>query len=49
MKVDNFKNSDNKRAYFYLLIPRGMDAKAKISVQFFSAEDGGVRVSADRD
>jgi MarR family transcriptional regulator, temperature-dependent positive regulator of motility len=34
VKAKNFKNSANKRAYFYVLTPRGMEAKAKISVRF---------------
>ncbi len=33
LKVNNFKNSANKRAYFYVLTPRGMEAKATISVR----------------
>jgi MarR family transcriptional regulator, temperature-dependent positive regulator of motility len=34
VKAKNFKNSANKRAYFYVLTPRGMEAKAKMSVRF---------------
>ena len=34
VKVNNFKNSANKWAYFYVLTPRGMEAKARISVRF---------------
>ena len=34
VKAGNFKNSSNKWAYFYVLTPRGMEAKARISVQF---------------
>ena len=34
VKVSNFKNSANKWAYFYVLTPRGIEAKAKISVRF---------------
>ena len=34
VKANNFKNSANKRAYFYVLTPRGIEAKAKISVRF---------------
>jgi EPS-associated MarR family transcriptional regulator len=30
----NFKNSSNKRAYLYILTPKGIEAKAKISVRF---------------
>ncbi len=36
VKANNFKNSDNKRAYFYVLTPRGIEAKAKISVRFLA-------------
>jgi EPS-associated MarR family transcriptional regulator len=34
VKANNFKNSSNKLAYFYKLTPRGIEAKAKISVRF---------------
>ena len=34
VKVRNFKNSANKRAYFYKLTPKGIEAKARISVRF---------------
>ena len=34
VKARNFKNSDNKRSYFYLLTPSGMEAKARITVKF---------------
>tara|TARA_R110001599_G_C12274970_1_gene662058 strand:+ start:5784 stop:6143 length:360 start_codon:yes stop_codon:yes gene_type:complete len=34
VKAGNFKNSSNKIAYFYVLTPRGIEAKAKISVRF---------------
>ena len=34
VKAENFKNSANKRAYLYLLTPKGMEAKARISVRF---------------
>ena len=36
IKANNFKNSDNKRAYFYKLTPRGIEAKAKMSVRFLA-------------
>lgn len=36
VKAGNFKNSDNKRAYFYVLTPRGIEAKAKMSVRFLA-------------
>ena len=34
VKAKNFKNSANKRAYLYILTPKGIEAKAKISVNF---------------
>ncbi len=34
VKANNFKNSANKLAYFYVLTPRGIETKAKISLQF---------------
>lgn len=34
VKAKNFKNSANKRAYFYILTPKGIETKARISVRF---------------
>ena len=34
VKVNNFKNSNNKAAYAYLLTPKGIEEKARISVRF---------------
>lgn len=34
VKVANFKNSHNKAAYMYLLTPRGMKAKARLTMRF---------------
>lgn len=34
VKACNFKNSANKRAYWYVLTPKGIEAKARISVRF---------------
>lgn len=34
IKAKNFKNSANKRAYLYILTPKGIEAKTKISVRF---------------
>ena len=34
VKANNFRNSSNKRAYLYLLTPRGIEAKAVVTVQF---------------
>ena len=34
IKADNFKNSKNKIAYFYLITPMGIEEKAKITYRF---------------
>lgn len=34
VKVGNFTNSDNKVAYMYLLTPRGIEHKAKLTMRF---------------
>ncbi len=34
VKANNFKNSANKRAYLYILTPKGIETKARISVRF---------------
>lgn len=34
IKVLNVKNSDNKLAYRYLLTPRGLEQKARVTVKF---------------
>ena len=34
VKANNFRNSKNKKGYAYLLTPRGIEEKAKITVQF---------------
>ena len=34
VKARNFKNSSNKWAYFYVLTPKGIETKTKISVRF---------------
>ena len=34
VKARNFRNSNDKRAYFYMLTPKGIDEKARISVAF---------------
>ena len=34
IKARNFKNSDNKRAYLYVLTPNGIEEKSRISVSF---------------
>ncbi len=34
LKVNNFRNSDNKLAYAYVLTPRGIEEKARMTVHF---------------
>jgi EPS-associated MarR family transcriptional regulator len=34
VKARNFSNSQNKRAYLYILTPQGMEAKARIAARF---------------
>ncbi len=34
VKINNFRNSDNKLAYTYLLTPSGMEQKAFMTVEF---------------
>ena len=34
IKVKNFRNSDNKLGYVYLVTPRGIESKATITVRF---------------
>jgi EPS-associated MarR family transcriptional regulator len=35
IKASNFKNSNSKAAYAYLLTPHGMERKAQITLRFF--------------
>jgi len=34
LKVNNFRNSDNKLAYAYLLTPHGVEERARITMHF---------------
>lgn len=34
VKASNFKNNANKRAYLYVLTPKGIETKARVSVRF---------------
>jgi EPS-associated MarR family transcriptional regulator len=34
LKVSNFRNSENKLAYAYLLTPRGVEQKTRMTVEF---------------
>lgn len=40
LKMQNFRNSDNKRAYAYLLTPAGVAAKAELTVRFLRHKMG---------
>ena len=35
LKINNFRTSDNKRAYMYYLTPKGMKDKARVTLRFF--------------
>jgi EPS-associated MarR family transcriptional regulator len=34
LKINNFRNSDNKLAYAYLLTPQGIESRARMTVEF---------------
>ena len=34
VKIDNFKKSKNKFGYMYILTPKGISAKAKLTINF---------------
>jgi EPS-associated MarR family transcriptional regulator len=36
VKAENYRNSENKLAYFYLLTPSGIAAKAELTKQFLA-------------
>ncbi|MFY9260269.1 MAG: MarR family EPS-associated transcriptional regulator [Gallionella sp.] len=38
VKVNNFRGSDNKRAYSYLLTPQGVEEKARMTVLFLQCK-----------
>jgi EPS-associated MarR family transcriptional regulator len=40
LKATNFKNSNNKAAYMYLLTRRGIREKARLTVRFLSIKMG---------
>ncbi len=35
VKAGNFKQSKNRKAYMYLLTPRGLEEKVKVTLRFF--------------
>lgn len=38
IKVNNFRNNANKRAYLYLLTPKGIEEKATTTVRFLKVK-----------
>ena len=38
VKVNNFRNNVNKRAYLYLLTPRGIDEKTRVTLRFLKVK-----------
>ena len=38
VKVNNFQSNPNKRSYIYLLTPRGIEAKASLTIEFLKAK-----------
>lgn len=38
IKATNFKNARNKAAYMYLLTPRGIEEKARVTARFLRAK-----------
>lgn len=38
IKANNFRNSQNKKAYFYYLTPKGMEEKASITLRFLKCK-----------
>lgn len=35
VKANNFRNNPNKRAYLYLLTPKGIEEKTRVTLRFF--------------
>jgi EPS-associated MarR family transcriptional regulator len=38
LKIKNFRNSDNKLAYAYVLTPQGIESRARMTVQFLKCK-----------
>jgi len=38
IKINNFKNSQNKTQYSYLLTPTGIEEKTKLTIEFLKAK-----------
>ena len=51
VKVNNFRNSSNKRAYLYVLTPRGLSEKSRNTLRFLerkTAEFDALRKEIER-
>jgi EPS-associated MarR family transcriptional regulator len=44
VKVNNFKNSNNKRAYMYVLTAYGIEEKVKVTYRFFQIKSAEYEV-----
>jgi EPS-associated MarR family transcriptional regulator len=49
IKANNFKNSQHKIAYIYLLTPKGLERKVKAYLAISLTENGGIRTAQTRD
>ncbi|MDX1959922.1 MAG: MarR family EPS-associated transcriptional regulator [Leptospiraceae bacterium] len=38
LKVNNFKNNKNKKVYAYILTPRGVEEKLKLTIEFLKVK-----------
>jgi EPS-associated MarR family transcriptional regulator len=38
LKINNFRNSENKLAYAYLLTPQGIETRARMTVEFLKCK-----------
>lgn len=38
LKINNFRNSNNKLAYAYLLTPQGIESRARMTVEFLKVK-----------
>lgn len=47
VKVENFRNSHNKRAYLYQLTPAGIAAKSRATVHFLARKQAEYKALAD--
>ena len=43
IKIDNFKKNPNKLGYLYLVTPRGIAAKTRLTMQFLKRNAAGSR------